>query len=160
MIEINKIGKSVIADVDAYCAAIFFHLQQYDKMQTYWNSFLDIYRKLITKGQDFDEQEAINWLLKLNPHRNKTHLEEFLQFISKGRFDKYPYEKTVQKKDNILENHFMRETAAWKLSLTAIWFRYPKQKVFTIFKNCLSNLVSSFIAPNLWAVHWIAPVRC
>jgi TolB-like protein/Tfp pilus assembly protein PilF len=97
-IEHNPIGQASIADSDAYCAAVFYHLKQYDKMQYHWNIYLGIYRKLISKGQDFAQQEAIDWILKLNPHRHKTHLEEFLQFISQGSFEKYPVQTAAIKK--------------------------------------------------------------
>jgi TolB-like protein/Tfp pilus assembly protein PilF len=105
-----------IADADAYCAAILYHLKQYDKMQVYWKSFLDTYRRLISKGKDFAQQEAINWILKLNPHRYKTNLEEFLQFISDGNFEKYPVQEIIRKKDGPQLNYFLKESAAWKFS--------------------------------------------
>ncbi len=113
-IEYHQIGKAKIADTDAYCAATFYYLQQYDKMQTYWHAFLDIYRNLINKGKDFDEQEAIDWLLKLNPHRRKSNLEGFLRFISQGSFQEYPVQKTVREKETVRDNFFVKETAAWK----------------------------------------------
>jgi len=72
------------ADYNAYCAAIFYYLQQFDKMQTYWNNFLATYRRLISYGNDFTEEEAINWVSKVNPHKNATNLEAFLKFISNG----------------------------------------------------------------------------
>jgi hypothetical protein len=52
-------------------------------MHTYWNSYLEP-TGLISKGKDFDHQDAIDWIFKLNPHRYVSHLEEFLKFISKG----------------------------------------------------------------------------
>ncbi len=112
----NQIGKAKIADTDAYCAAIYYYLKQYDKMQTYWNSFLDTYNRLISKGQDFTDQDAINWLLKLNPHRHKSNLEDFLKFISKGSFTKYPVLTTDPIKLDFGESYFIKESAAWKFS--------------------------------------------
>jgi len=59
-------------------------------MQAYWNHFLKTYRRLISHGNDFAERKAIEWLFKLSPHKYKSNLEEFLQFISNGSFEKYP----------------------------------------------------------------------
>lgn len=118
-----------IADKNAYCAAVFYHLKQYDEMQKHWNDFLDTYRRLISKDRDFDQQEAIDWVLKLNPHRYKTNLEEFLQFISKGSFEKYPYQ-SVPKKENIRDNFFLKETAGWKLSFDGYMVQVPEAKGF------------------------------
>lgn len=129
-IDYNQTGKARIADTDAYCAAIFYHQQQYDKMQMYWNSFLENYRRLISKDHDFTEQEAINWLLKLNPHRHKTHLEEFLRFISKGSFEEYPVQKTTQNKEIMQEYFFLKESAAWKFSFEGSTVQSPEVKGF------------------------------
>lgn len=129
-IEHHQIGKAKIADTDAFCAAIFYHLQQYDKMETYWHSFLNTYRRLISKGKDFAEQEAIDWLLKLNPHRYKSNLEEFLQFISKGSFKNYPVQKIAPEKEIVQDYYFLKETIAWKFSFDGSTVQAPEVKGF------------------------------
>lgn len=129
-IEHSQIGKARIADTDAYCAAIYYYLGQYDKMQIYWNAYLDTYRKLIAKGNAFTEQEAINWLLKLNPHRYKTNLEEFLHYISKGHFDKYPLQSPSSYKLHFGENYFLKDAASWKFSFEGTTVQVPEVKGF------------------------------
>jgi TolB-like protein len=129
-IERNRGGKAMIADTDAYCAAIYYYLGQYDKMQDYWNAFLDIYKQLISKGKDFDQQEAIDWLLKLNPHRYKTNLEVFLQFISKGSFEKYPVQEAAAEKGNAAEHHFVKKAATWSISFDGNTIQAPEVKGF------------------------------
>lgn len=138
-IEKNPIGQSTIADSDAYCAAIFYHLRQFDKMQHYWNIFLGIYRKLISKGQDFAEHEATEWILKLNPHRHTTHLEEFLQFINKGSFDKYPVQKILAKKADNLKYYFIKEAAAWKFSFDGHSSQAPEVKGYYDIRKMLEQ---------------------
>jgi TolB-like protein/Tfp pilus assembly protein PilF len=138
-IEHNPIGQASIADSDAYCAAVFYHLKQYDKMQYHWNIYLGIYRKLISKGQDFEQQEAIDWILKLNPHRHKTHLEEFLQFISQGSFEKYPVQTAAIKNKDILECYFMKDVAAWKFSFDGHSLQAPEVKGFYDIKKMLEQ---------------------
>tara|TARA_R110002167_G_scaffold134051_7_gene319384 strand:- start:3527 stop:5293 length:1767 start_codon:yes stop_codon:yes gene_type:complete len=126
----NPNGYSKIADTDAYCAAIFYHLQQYDKMEAYWNSYLETYRTLISKGKDFDQQESIDWLLKLNPHRHRTNLEEFLRFISKGSFQDYPVQKSISLEKKTQYNYFGKETGIWKFSYEGTIAQTPEVKGF------------------------------
>jgi TolB-like protein/Tfp pilus assembly protein PilF len=109
-------GNAKIADTDAYCAAIYFHLRQYDKMQAYWDSYLETYRRLISKGKDFDHREAIEWIFKLNPHRYMSHLVEFLRFIGKRNFQGFPVKNIPAKKESIQVNSFLKESGIWKFS--------------------------------------------
>jgi TolB-like protein len=129
-IEHNQIGKAMIADTDAYCAAIYFHLGQYEKMEDYWEAFLGVYRRLISNGQPFEQQEAIDWLLKLNPHRYKTHLEEFLKFISKGSFDKYPVQHISRENTRDQESCYIKENDIWRISYDGSTIQIPEVKGF------------------------------
>lgn len=132
-------AKTRFADTDAYVAAIFYYLRQYDKMQTYWEAFLDTYRTLINKGKNFSEQEATDWLLKVNPHRHGSKLEEFLQFISKGSFDTYPVQQSAPVKENIQEYYFVKETAAWKFSFDGCTVQVPEMKGFYDIRKMLQQ---------------------
>ncbi len=127
-IEHHSMSKPGIADKNAYCAAVYYHLRQFDKMQTHWNIFLDTYKRLISKGRDFDQQEAIDWILTMNPHRYKTNLEEFLKFISNGSFEKYPVQKSVPKKEGERECYFLKNSAAWQFSFEGYTVQTPEMK--------------------------------
>ena len=109
-------GNSKIADTDAYCAAIYFHHRQFDKMQDYWDSYLETFRRLITKGKVFDPEKAIDWIFKLNPHRHVSHLEEFLRYISKGDYQKHPGKTLPEREEVIRMNSFVKEAGVWKFS--------------------------------------------
>ncbi len=104
------------ADAEAYYAATYYHLQQYDKMQTYWETFLDTYHKLINHGKNFTQHEAIEWLIKINPHKNKTNLESFLKFISNGSLEKYSLQNSRQLRQAVSESYFLKQKASWKIS--------------------------------------------
>ncbi|MCM4163189.1 MULTISPECIES: hypothetical protein [unclassified Arenibacter] len=123
-------GTEKIADTDAYCAAIYYHLGQYELMQTYWNSYLDTYRTLIAKGKDFDPQEAIDWIFKLNPHRQVSHLEDFLKYISKGSFQHAPIKKMPAKEKGLTANCFVKEGGVWKFSFDGSLIQTPEVKGF------------------------------
>lgn len=128
--EHSQIGKAMIADTDAYCAAIYYHLGQYEIMQEFWNAFLGIYEKLISHGQPFEQQEAIDWLLKLNPHRYKTNLEGFLQFISKGSFEKHPFQPTPGERTRDQEYCYIKENDIWKISFDGTTIQAQEVKGF------------------------------
>lgn len=122
--------KTKIADADAYYAAIYYYLQQPDRMHLYWNLYLDNYRKLISKGKDFTWQEAIDWIMKISPFRYKTNLDEFLQYISNGSFDNRREQKTIADKQTTIANYFLKEGAAWKLSYDGVMVQMPELKGF------------------------------
>lgn len=139
-IEHHQVGKARLADTDAYCAATYYYLQQYDKMQTYWNAFLDTYRILISKGKEFTDRDAIDWLLKLNPHRHGSKLEGFLQAISKGSFQQFPTPRaTTTTSESLLEYHFLKDTNAWKLSFDGYTIQTPEVKGFYDIQKMLSE---------------------
>jgi TolB-like protein/Tfp pilus assembly protein PilF len=123
-------GNAKIADTDAYCAAIYYHLGQYEQMQTYWNSYLESYRNLISKGKDFEQEEAIEWIFKLNPHRYGSHLEEFLRYISKGSYQNFPAKKTPPKEKGLTMNYFVKEAGVWKFSFDGSVVLTPEVKGF------------------------------
>jgi hypothetical protein len=119
-----------IADTDAYCAAIYYYLGKYDKMELYWKAFLETYKRLLRKGNAFPEQEAIDWLLKLNPHRYTTRLEEFLRYIGKGSFDAYPLQRKQEETKADAQNHFFKDTAFWRFSFDGLSVQIPEVKGF------------------------------
>lgn len=122
--------RAKIANADAYCAAIYYYLQQPERMQHYWNLYLETYRKLISKGKDFTSQEAIDWITKINPYRYKTNLDEFLQHISNGSFEIRREQKTSRPVQPSNNYYFLKEAAAWKLSYDGTLVQMPELKGF------------------------------
>ncbi|WP_205511597.1 tetratricopeptide repeat protein [Longitalea arenae] len=122
--------KAKIANADAYYAAIYYYLQQPERMQYYWNLYLETYRKLISRGKDFTAEEAIDWITKINPYRYKTNLDEFLQFISNGHFRIRQEPEIVRPVQPAMENYFLKEAAAWKLSYDGTLVQMPELKGF------------------------------
>jgi TolB-like protein/tetratricopeptide (TPR) repeat protein len=119
-----------IADADAYYAAVYYYLNQPDKMHRYWNLFLDTYRRLISKGKDFTPQEAIDWIIKISPYRNNSKLEEFLRYINKGnvqvQFQKPPAAEPASR----ALNHFLKDTSTWRISYDGSIVQVPELKGF------------------------------
>ena len=104
------------ADAEAYFAAIYYYLEQFDKMKMHWDNFLSTYRKLISKGKEFDNEDPHRWLLTINPHKHQSNLERFLQFISKGNVTIRQPVKTGFSADAGRANYFLKEGVIWKIS--------------------------------------------
>ncbi len=127
------------ADAEAYYAGVFYYLQDYDKMNFHWNKFLENYRRLISKGKDFTQQEACEWVLEINPHKKKSNLEGFLQFISKGTIEKQKLSNAGEAKEKENENYFLKETAVWKISFDDEAVQIPEVKGFYDIQKLLGN---------------------
>ena len=117
-----------MADADAYYAAVYYYLQQPEKMQLYWNYFLDIYRKLFRKENDFDVNEAIDWIVKIGPYRYKTNMEAFLRHIGNGSFPKASANSSRPGKETQEENYFVKVSGVWKLSYDGSVVQVPELK--------------------------------
>lgn len=118
-----------IADADAYYAAIYYYLNEPEKMNKCWNAFLDVYRRLISKGKDFTPEEAVEWINKINPYRYKTNLNEFLRYIS-NEGAAVPAERTKPGKDNGRNNYFVKDNSSWKVSYDGSIVQVPELKGF------------------------------
>jgi TolB-like protein len=103
------------ADAEAYNAAIYYYLGEYGKMEAHWKLFLETYRRLISRGKEFTIPGAIEWLIKINPHKNRSNLQDFFQYISEGSFRSHQ-QKDVRFKRSLQENYFLKEATGWKLS--------------------------------------------
>lgn len=74
------------ADYKAYCAAIWYKLGNFERMNKCLNEFLEDYARLINRGKQATIQQAIQWMSSINPFRNETLLEEFWSYLTDGAF--------------------------------------------------------------------------
>lgn len=118
------------ADAEAYFAGVFYFLQQPDKMKIYWDKFLATYRRLISQGKDFTTAEACNWLMKINPHREKDNLQRFLEFISEGNVQKHFSPPLFTEISANVENCFRKDTMGWRVSYDNKQMQLPEVKGF------------------------------
>lgn len=119
-----------IANADAYYAAIYYYLQQPEKMLEYWNAFLEVYRRLIAKGKDFTTQEALAWMNQIIPYRNETKLNEFLSHITNETDAIVPASQSRSVRKNDSNNLFVKDSAAWRVSYDGSLVQVPEVKGF------------------------------
>jgi tetratricopeptide (TPR) repeat protein len=117
------------ADAEVYNVANYYYLREYDKMEAHWKLFLETYRKLTSRGKEFTTREAIEWLVKINPHRNRSNLHDFFQFISDGSYTSEQLKKS-QPSSSQFENFFFKEPSGWMLSFENSAVQLPEVKGF------------------------------
>lgn len=69
-------------DFPGIMAAAYFHVGDLEKMKEAWRAFLNAFQKKILKGRETDESEALQWIINVNPYREKTNLMPFWEYIS------------------------------------------------------------------------------
>lgn len=105
-------------DFPAMVAAIYYYLGQYDKVQMYWNKYLDIFKTCINKGKKPTNEEAVAWQKVVNPYKGKSNLEPFWDFILGKSTTKVP---TPQKLlDNESEGSFIDLGEVWELNYAGL----------------------------------------
>lgn len=127
------------ADSDAFYAAIYYYLDDHSKMKLHWDAFLGSYHKIVRHGKDYSVQEAIEWLMKVNPFKFRTNLEPFLEFISNGLFKINSKKRSGQGTEMVKENFFLKETGTWRLSFEGSIVQLPEVKGFYDLQKLLSQ---------------------
>ena len=135
------------ADADAYNAAIFYYQKDYDTMESRWNSFLATYGKVVKHGADFTQQEAIEWLLEVNPHKHESKLQPFLEHINNGKVDRLPAKK--RNEEDLDANEFIKERGAWRISFEGSTVLLPEVKGFYDIRKLLSQPEALFHCAEL-----------
>jgi len=69
-------------DTDAFYAAIYFHLGDFDQMLNHWSAFISAFNKTINKGNEATTEEAVAWMMNINPYKHETNLLPFWDHIT------------------------------------------------------------------------------
>jgi TolB-like protein len=103
-------------DFSALMAAVYFEQNDFENMQRYWNTFLDNFQQKIMKGESIrDNNEAIQWLVNVNPFKVKSRLTRFWEYMSNKEISLSPrsFLKTAQ---TDTQNMFLKADELWQLS--------------------------------------------
>ena len=114
-IALGENARTPWVDFPAFLAAAYFHAGDFGKMQATWEIFLEDFRQKILRAETVDSTDALQWIINVNPYREKTNLIPFSEFISgsKVTFASRVYSKTAE------ENHpnfFLKETGRWQIA--------------------------------------------
>lgn len=138
-------------DIEAFFAAIYFHLGDYTNMDLHWNKFLDAYRNVINKGKDFEPLEPVAWMIKVNPFRQKTKMESFWEYI-RDRPNEHPDLQNT--KENSLTpidtgNRFIREGEFWRIVYLGHSVIMPEAKGYYDLQKLLADPRKQFHSSEL-----------
>lgn len=98
-------------DYSVFVAAIFFHLNDFKNSTKYWNMFAERFKREIHKGKEPTTKEMIDWLIIVNPYKDKTNLTAFWDFISDSEISAYTEPKV---KSLTYDGAFVQKGDMWE----------------------------------------------
>lgn len=109
----KKVALDVWTDFPIWIAASYFHLKNYDKAWELWKYFLTIFKDRVYKGQKAIEEEALDWLIVLNPFKGDNNLYPFIEFV---RSEKGLHASDLETENSSAQgNSFMFNGDVWKI---------------------------------------------
>jgi TolB-like protein len=131
-----KVDESWI-DFPIFMAAAYYHLNDFENAQKYWNIFLEKFKTHIIRDKQPTEIEAVEWHININPYKGKTNLKEFWNYILKGKPKKLDDKK--EWKLNQEASIFMQKGEMWHLSFLGQSTILKDAKGFHDLSKLLSN---------------------
>jgi len=110
-------------DYPAWLAAACLQLNDIEGLWTYWEHYRSLFERAVYSGEGSIEEEALSWLVTINPFRGKSYLNDLIDFVRESKH-LVQIEKThVTGKG---ENSFLQKGDVWEM-------RYKQESV--ILKN-------------------------
>lgn len=72
-------------DFPAFIASAYLQTEQYDLMWENWNIYLELFKKEVYSGKKDLNKEALEWLLVVNPFKNKSCLNILIDYIKSAK---------------------------------------------------------------------------
>jgi hypothetical protein len=72
---------SVWTDFAAFLAAAYYNLGELDKMNSCWLKYKEIFERNIEKGSKANDQEALEWQIRVNPYKVSTRMHSFWDYM-------------------------------------------------------------------------------
>lgn len=145
-IELAQNARNAWVDFPAIKAAAYFELNDTENMQRAWREYLEIFSKKIQKGS---EEEALQWLMNVNPYKVNTKQRRFWEFI--GGKKTAPSPKVFMRAIPIEpENFILKEGDVWQLSFEGVSMRMAEVKGLNDLVKLLSKPEESFHCMDLF----------
>ena len=74
---------TVMVDMAAFMAGAYYHIKDYENITKLWGKYLEVFQKKILKGNELFEEEALKWIVNVNPCKNGSNMTPFVGYISK-----------------------------------------------------------------------------
>lgn len=126
-------------DIPAYFAAIYYQLGDAENSEKYWQQFLSNYTEKINCGKPGTPDEAIEWMIRVNPFKYKSKMETFWKFKSGKEFGDRPLEVSAVASKGSYQNSFHKQQDFWHLSYKGTGVQLTEVKGFYDLKKLLDN---------------------
>ncbi len=111
-------------DFPAFVAAAYLQIEDYSNMWMHWDKYLELFKHEVYSEKKPFEEEALEWLLIVNPFKNKSYLNVLVDYIKN---EKRIVLKPAKKSSNT-SNSFYLTGNVWEISFkkTAIILKDAK----------------------------------
>ncbi len=82
----QKVRNIPWVDAPVYFGAAHYYTGNIARSKEYWQKFLESYQYKINGGKPATTQEALEWMMKVNPFRNPSRLASFWTYITDGKY--------------------------------------------------------------------------
>lgn len=109
----KKVKLNCWTDFAAWVAAAYYQIKDYDHVWECWNVYLKQFEIEAYTGQDSIEKEAIDWLVILNPFKQKNYLTPLIEYIRSHKNIPRPVrENSIQP----MNSSFLFKVDVWELN--------------------------------------------
>ncbi len=108
--------ETVWVDMAAFIAASFYYLGKKEKMEKYWEIYLQQSQIKIFNGRKPSSYEAIQWILDYNPYKGESNFIKFFNFLEKEGYTKPVKKKQAVSKSRLFSNTFKKDAELWEAS--------------------------------------------
>jgi len=140
-------AKMIWVDSPALMAAAYFEVGDLDNMHCLWQAYLQAFQKTILNGGDLDEEQALQWIINVNPYKLPTKQLRFLEFISGKKIA--TSSRVFTKVTPSEKNYFLKEHDLWQISFEGKLIRATEVKGFCDLIKLLKNPEKQFHSTEL-----------
>jgi TolB-like protein len=125
----QKVDRPNWIDFDAYMAAAYYHLRNFEKMKTSWEAYLNKFKIKIIGNHEDAETSALKWMMEINPYKGKSPMHDFWQFIGEKKHISGIIKVTTASTKKAT-GIFLRENDFWQLEYEGKSVLLPEVKGF------------------------------
>jgi TolB-like protein/Tfp pilus assembly protein PilF/predicted transcriptional regulator len=126
-------------DTPAYFAATYYHIGELEQSEKCWQQFLESYSQKINHGLPAYAAEAIEWMIRVNPHKGSTNMEPYWKYKLEAKtVDELLKTPAVESRPNA-RNSFHKQDDFWRLSYEGTEVQLTEVKGYHDLKKLLDN---------------------
>ncbi len=134
----SKVDRATWIDFDAYIAAAFYHSGDLERMQANWQAYLNKFRKRVNENRNDIENKALNWMMEINPYKNRSPMHDFWEYIG-GKNSGTETKKASPVHTKKTTGTFLKESEFWQMEFEAKSILLPEVKGFLDIAELLAN---------------------